>query len=68
MRRPLHLLDEIQPDIIIDDGAAFARLASARTPRTHGEPHLEWAEETTSGVRAFQQMQEAGALTTGRSR
>lgn len=35
----LHLLDEIQPDIIIDDGASFARSRFARTPRTHGEPH-----------------------------
>ena len=58
----LHLLDEIQPDIIIDDGASFARLASLERPELTANL-IGVAEETTSGVRAFQQMQEAGALT-----
>jgi adenosylhomocysteinase len=60
--KALHLLDEIQPDIIIDDGASFARLASLERPELTANL-IGVAEETTSGVRAFQQMQEAGALT-----
>lgn len=37
----LHLLDEIQPDIIIDDGASFARLASLDAPNSR-RTSLEW--------------------------
>ena len=58
----LRLLDKIQPNIIIDDGASFARLASLERPELTANL-IGVAEETTSGVRAFQQMQEAGALT-----
>lgn len=58
----LRLLDTIHPQIIIDDGASFARLAASARP--HFLPDLIGvAEETTSGVRAFQAMQDAGALT-----
>ncbi|MBW3089604.1 adenosylhomocysteinase [Bifidobacterium sp. 82T25] len=57
----LRLLDEIRPQIIIDDGASFARLAAAQRPELL-DGLIGVAEETTSGVRAFQAMQEAGAL------
>lgn len=58
----LDLLDEIQPNIIIDDGASFARLAAMERPELMGHI-IGVAEETTSGIRAFQAMQDAGALT-----
>lgn len=58
----LDLLDEIQPNIIIDDGASFARLAAMERPELM-ERIIGVAEETTSGIRAFQAMQDAGALT-----
>lgn len=58
----LRLLDEIRPQIIIDDGASFARLAAMERPRLLDDL-IGVAEETTSGVRAFQAMQDAGALT-----
>ena len=58
----LRLLDTIQPDIIIDDGASFARLASLERPELTAQL-IGVAEETTSGVRAFAGMEEAGALT-----
>ena len=57
----LKLLDEIQPDIIIDDGASFARLASLERPQIAANL-IGVAEETTSGVRAFEAMQKAGHL------
>lgn len=57
----LKLLDEIQPNIIIDDGASFARLASLERPQIAAKL-IGVAEETTSGVRAFEAMQEAGQL------
>lgn len=57
----LQLLDELRPTIIIDDGASFARLASLERPDLL--PLIKGvAEETTSGVRAFTAMEEAGAL------
>ena len=55
-------MDEIQPNIIIDDGASFARLAAMERPELMGHI-IGVAEETTSGIRAFQAMQDAGALT-----
>ncbi|NEG89656.1 adenosylhomocysteinase [Bifidobacterium aerophilum] len=58
----LKLLDTIRPQIIIDDGASFARLAAAERPELM-DGFVGVAEETTSGVRAFQAMQDAGALT-----
>lgn len=58
----LRLLDTIRPQIIIDDGASFARLAAMERPQLF-ENLIGVAEETTSGVRAFQAMQDAGALT-----
>ncbi|MBW3078646.1 adenosylhomocysteinase [Bifidobacterium simiiventris] len=57
----LRLLDTIRPQIIIDDGASFARLAAAERPELLRDL-IGVAEETTSGVRAFQAMQDAGAL------
>lgn len=57
----LDLLDEIRPNIIIDDGASFARLAAMERPELM-EHIIGVAEETTSGIRAFQAMQDAGAL------
>lgn len=57
----LRLLDEIRPRIIIDDGASFARLAAMERPELL-DGLIGVAEETTSGVRAFQAMQDAGAL------
>ncbi|WP_236022634.1 adenosylhomocysteinase [Bifidobacterium phasiani] len=61
-RGALRLLDEIRPQIIIDDGASFARLAAMERPELLDDL-IGVAEETTSGVRAFQAMQDAGALT-----
>ena len=58
----LRLLDEIRPQIIIDDGASFARLAALERPELL-DNLVGVSEETTSGVRAFQAMQDAGALT-----
>ena len=58
----LRLLDEIRPQIIIDDGASFARLAALERPELL-DGLVGVSEETTSGVRAFQAMQDAGALT-----
>lgn len=58
----LNLLDTIKPQIIIDDGASFARLASLERPEI-AKNLIGVAEETTSGVRAFEAMQEAGKLT-----
>lgn len=57
----LEILDELTPDIIVDDGASFARLALLKRP--HLIPHLIGvAEETTSGVRAFAAMERDEAL------
>lgn len=58
----LRLLDELHPDVIIDDGASFARLAALERPELIANLRGV-AEETTSGVRAFQAMQDAHALT-----
>ncbi|MCH4208959.1 adenosylhomocysteinase [Bifidobacterium sp.] len=57
----LRLLDEIRPEIIVDDGASFARLASLERPELMRRL-IGVAEETTSGVRAFQAMQDADEL------
>lgn len=57
----LRLLDGLQPDLIIDDGASFARLAELERPQI-SRRLAGVAEETTSGVRAFEAMEEAGAL------
>ncbi len=57
----LGLLDEIGPDVIVDDGASFARLTSMERP-SMARGLLGVAEETTSGVRAFTAMQAAGDL------
>ena len=57
----LRLLDELQPDLIIDDGASFARLAALERPGL-ASGMCGVAEETTSGVRAFAAMDEAGEL------
>ena len=57
----LRLLDAMRPHLIIDDGASFARLAALERPELlHGL--IGVAEETTSGVRAFTAMEQAGAL------
>ncbi len=58
----LRLLDEVPPQLIIDDGASFARLAALERPELL-DGLVGVSEETTSGVRAFQAMQDAGALT-----
>ena len=58
----LRLLDEIRPQIIIDDGASFARLAALERPQLL-DNLVGVSEETTSGVRAFEAMRDAGALT-----
>ncbi|MBM6699769.1 adenosylhomocysteinase [Bifidobacterium pullorum subsp. saeculare] len=61
-RGALRLLDRIRPQIIIDDGASFARLAALERPELI-EGLVGVAEETTSGVRAFEAMAQASALT-----
>ena len=61
-RGALRLLDAIRPQIIIDDGGSFARLAAQERPGLLADL-IGVAEETTSGVRAFEAMREAGALT-----
>jgi adenosylhomocysteinase len=48
----LRLLDTIQPDIVIDDGASFARLLIAERPAM-AKKLIGVSEETTSGIRAF---------------
>ena len=57
----LELLDELKPNIIIDDGASFALLAAMERPELM-ENIIGVAEETTSGIRAFHAMQYVGAL------
>lgn len=57
----LRLLDALNPNIIIDDGASFARLAARERPSIVANL-IGVAEETTSGVRAFQAMQDDNAL------
>ncbi|SCC79703.1 adenosylhomocysteinase [Bifidobacterium commune] len=57
----LRLLDALNPNIIIDDGASFARLAARERPDIVAKL-IGVAEETTSGVRAFQAMQDDHAL------
>ena len=57
----LRLLDDLQPNVIIDDGANLARLLVMERPELL--PGLVGvAEETTSGVRAFQAMADANEL------
>lgn len=58
----LDLMDRIQPNLIIDDGASFARLALRERPELAANL-MGVAEETTSGVRAFAAMEEDAALT-----
>lgn len=58
----LDLMDRIQPNLIIDDGASFARLALRDRPELAANL-MGVAEETTSGVRAFAAMEEDAALT-----
>lgn len=58
----LRLLDTLKPTLIIDDGASFARLAALERPHLLNTL-LGVAEETTSGVRAFEAMQRDGNLT-----
>ncbi|MCI1983228.1 MAG: adenosylhomocysteinase [Bifidobacteriaceae bacterium] len=58
----LKLLDDIQPDILIDDGASFARLLMRERPQMAANL-IGVAEETTSGVRAFAAMDRDRALT-----
>lgn len=57
----LRLLDTIQPHIIVDDGASFARLATLERPNI-AKQLIGVAEETTSGVRAFIAMDNASEL------
>lgn len=57
----LRLLDRIQPNIIIDDGANLARLLVMERPELL-DTLIGVAEETTSGVRAFQAMLDASEL------
>ena len=54
-REALRLLDTIQPDIVIDDGASFARLLIAERPDM-ARKLIGVSEETTSGIRAFAAM------------
>jgi adenosylhomocysteinase len=58
----LKLLDDIRPDILIDDGASFARLLMSQRPEL-AKNLIGVAEETTSGVRAFEAMDRDRALT-----
>ncbi|KFJ05372.1 adenosylhomocysteinase [Bifidobacterium tsurumiense] len=57
----LRLLDVLQPDIIIDDGGNLARLAIMERPDIASKL-IGVAEETTSGIRAFQAMEDEQAL------
>lgn len=57
----LRLLDALNPQIIIDDGASFARLAARERPQIAAQL-IGVAEETTSGIRAFTKMEHAGEL------
>lgn len=57
----LRLMDRIRPNVVIDDGANFARLLVMERPGLLSGL-VGVAEETTSGVRAFEAMQAAGEL------
>jgi len=57
----LRLLDELRPNVIIDDGANIARLLVMERPKLLPEL-VGVAEETTSGVRAFQAMADSKEL------
>lgn len=57
----LRLLDDLDPTLVVDDGASFARLMSMERPQMAARV-VGVAEETTSGVRAFRKMEAAGAL------
>ena len=57
----LRLMDRLKPDLIIDDGANFARLLVMERPELVANVR-GIAEETTSGVRAFQAMADEGEL------
>lgn len=57
----LRLLDDLRPNVIIDDGANITRLLVMERPELLPEL-IGVAEETTSGVRAFQAMARAKEL------
>lgn len=57
----LRLLDDLRPNVIIDDGANISRLLVMERPELLPEL-VGVAEETTSGVRAFQAMARAKEL------
>ncbi len=57
----LRLVDELHPQLIVDDGASFARLVALERPDS-SSALLGVAEETTSGVRAFTAMEQAKEL------
>lgn len=57
----LGMLDALKPDLIIDDGASFARLALMERAELASKL-IGVAEETTSGVRAFDAMEREGDL------
>lgn len=57
----LDLLDTLKPNLVIDDGASFARLAARERPQLATQL-IGVAEETTSGVRAFEAMENQQAL------
>ncbi len=57
----LRLLDELKPQIIVDDGANISRLMVVERPHLL-KGFFGVSEETTSGVRAFEAMERAGEL------
>jgi adenosylhomocysteinase len=57
----LRLLDELKPQIIVDDGANISRLMVMERPHLL-KGFVGVSEETTSGVRAFEAMERTGEL------
>ena len=57
----LRLLDELKPDILLDDGAALSRLIYNERPELI-KKLIGICEETTSGVKALEAMQADGTL------
>ncbi len=57
----LALLDTLKPQLIIDDGASFARLMTMKRSNLLND-FIGVSEETTSGVRAFDAMEADNAL------
>lgn len=57
----LRLLDELRPQIVVDDGANISRLMVMERPELL-QGFFGVSEETTSGVRAFEAMERAGEL------